>query len=291
MTILSHSRLLGVLKDMQSHDKHFNPEVLLGAVAELLATTMVVSYGITAVFNPEQLSDNPIYRMVGYNNPCVFWDAKPALIVAFFMFCPMVYFAWRYAVTDSIRAEILQKAKHPHMKSNISLYINWAYAMSQTLCMGIFVVTPMDGTLDSMWVHSFFFLQLVPMLCLAISANYIEAYRVGTPVSTTSWCCLAFYVTATLLETVFASTAIFLYKNDGVHIHEVWLMKAIDYCWFASLPIGGMGQPHSPKIHIKTYISQEDIASVELKPLSDSTRSGASGSQPVPLSDPSEKEP
>jgi len=223
------------------------PEDYLAASSELLFATMVVSFIITKLVNPQQLLDNPIRRMVGYNNPCVFWDEKPATLVAAWMFAPMIYLGIRYAVTDSMRAK-LSNPDDPAKRNTLYLYLNWAYAISQIICSGIFVVTPQDGMLTSMRVHSFCFVQLIPMLGLAIAANYHEGYKNGVPFSNAQWIGLALICVLTVLETFFASTAVFLYKNDGVFVHDPTLMQMIDYGWFASLPIAAHYMPRSPDI-------------------------------------------
>merc|ERR1719343_1202207 len=110
------------------------------------------------------------------------------------MFCPMVHLAFRYANLDSARARLsLQHNGEPNWKQRAFRTLNFVYAFSQTLLMGIFVVTPfhaeefaeefaINGTMtrdDMHWhmrVHSFCFLQSLPILGLTIAANYIEGW-------------------------------------------------------------------------------------------------------------------
>jgi len=252
-------RLWRVLYNSQFDQVVINPTNFLGASSELLFLTMGVSFIITWAFNPEQLIDNPIRKMVGYNNPCVFWDARPATLIAAWMFSPMIYFSFRYAFTDSVRAKQLVSAEDPLKKANFWLNINWLYALSQVICSGIFVITPQDGTLLSMWIHSACFLQLVPMVGLVMFGNYIESWRLGRPISNWQKVACTFMLIATVLQTIFASTAVFLYKNDGVHVHNSKVMQCIDYSWFASLPIGAYGMPDEPEmIQTLSVISEKE---------------------------------
>merc|ERR1712113_769246 len=145
-----------------------------------------------AVTGSNVLSDNPIRNMVGYNNPCAFWDQPPAIYVAFLMFCPMVYLGIRYAHMDNLRADLTFKTHKRVMAA-----VNWIYACSQCIVMGIFVVPPKvvspqalgDKVLHDahfhMRLHSFFFLQLVPSLCLAIVLSFWEAHTSGIKISIT----------------------------------------------------------------------------------------------------------
>merc|ERR1719330_127872 len=145
--------------------------------------------------------------------------------------------------------------------------------MSQVILMGIFVVTPRipgmvkgETTEDLhfyMRLHSGCFLQFVPVLCLAMSSNYIEAAldpKVG--VTCTQWIILFSYVLATILETIFATCAIFWYEGPYLYEgREKWfvlppkLMMTIDYIWFLSLPLAASFQPMAPNIdeHFGTH--------------------------------------
>lgn len=244
--------------------KNVEPEEYLTAIAELLFSTICISFLITYIFRYELLDDNPIKNMVGYNNPCAFWDQPPALYFASLMFCPMVYFALRYASMDTIRAKLTPRLGG----ANLCCAINYIYAGSQCLLMGIFVVTPhpagkypheqVQDLHFHMRLHSACFLQFVPVLCVTMTANYLEGYFSENPRSQPSvlaWVVLAFYILATSLETVFATYAIFAYEgNYKKENREQWyvlnpyFMQTVDYCWFLSLPIAAIFQPMAPNL-------------------------------------------
>ena len=101
------------------------PSMYLGAISELLAGTIVLCFIITwfhdCFTGTNKLWDNPIHNMVGYNNPCAFWDQPPALYFAFLAFCPMVYLAIRYAHIDSMRAELLLQVRLPLLLADESV--------------------------------------------------------------------------------------------------------------------------------------------------------------------------
>jgi len=260
----------------------------LGAISELLAGTIVLCFIITwfhdCVTGTNKLWDNPIHNMVGYNNPCAFWDQPPALYFAFMMYCPMVYLAIRYAHIDSMRADMTYTAeRRPSLSGDLkrargNAIINWLYAFSQCLVMGIFVVPPlvadgreaypkdpMNPTKDEidnmhhhMHLHAFFFLQLVPSLCLAITANYYEAHSTsdvtGIYLSQHQFIVLGFYIVATIMETCCASYAIFgytgRYLKDEPQFYQLhpWFMQTVDYSWFLSLPLVTYFGPPAPNI-------------------------------------------
>merc|ERR1712039_13555 len=120
--------------------------------------------------------------------------------------------------------------------------------------MGIFVITPMADEVEEiteevlksmhlhMRLHSAMFLQFVPVLCIAMTANFVEGYFDNVPRSMPSrlgWAALGFYIVATTLETMFATYAIFFYEGnyqiggfngEGRAAHykvNPWLMQAI----------------------------------------------------------------
>jgi len=326
-----------ILTTAAQSDHTVEPQHYLAAIAELLALTIAISFVMTWMYQgiashcygdgstlgtfcpmpfleasyfeaaKDRLSNNPIKNMVGYNNPCAFWDQPPSLYFAGLMFLPMVYFAFRYAINDTMRAHlVMQKNAEDFDEDNDSLsnysrsclLINWTYAASQCIVMGIFVVTPHVS--GDMWptcnpnppstchtdeevkafndqvklmhwkmrAHSACFLQLVPILCLTMSANYFEAHLSGIPLTKIQWAVLAFYIIATIMETIFATTAIFGYQGDYSQ-HGNWqdnfvfpkfLMQCIDYAWFLSLPLASHFQPVSPDIRIATTLAEDDEA-------------------------------
>jgi len=259
-----------LLKYSLDDDQPVQPRRYLAANAEILFMTICISIAITYTFNYEQLVDNPIKRMVGYNNPCVAWDAPPALYFAALFFVPTVYCAIRYAVTDSLRA--FMKPELSLCKKRCILTLNVFYALSQMVCMGIFLVTPLplDSEHDiperrfAMRFHSTCFLQLVPMLGLAMCSNYIEAHWEGDTLSVVQWLVLTYYCLITILETVFAFQAVFFYDFDGVHVIPPTVMQAIDWGWFLSLPLAAHFQPRDPGMEVKTRVlTIEEFTSLE----------------------------
>lgn len=249
-----------------AHD--VEPEDYLGAIAELLFLTISLSYCITYFFNHEVLADNPIINMVGYNNPCAFWDTPPALYVAALLFCPMVHFAFRYATLDSARAALtLRNSSTGLGHARCCRIVNYIYAASTIILMGIFVITPRHPKdwpeLDKkeldwyMRVHSTCFLQFVPILGITMSGNYFEAYFSGVKEhapSCMAWLVLVVYLLSTTLEAIFAIYSIFCYegnyiKGENKFAMNPTTMQIIDYCWFFSLPLAGIFQPAAPNLH------------------------------------------
>jgi len=266
------------------YDTNVEPSLYLAAIGELLFLTIIASYVITwvndLITGSTILKDNPIRNMVGYNNPCAFWDSPPALYFAFIMFCPMIYLAIRYAHMDNLRADLTFGSRQRMM-----CIVNWIYAVSQCVVMGIFVVTPrfrpessegkelsreeQDGMHHHMRLHSFFFLQLVPCLCMAIVLSYYEADKSGIKLTNMQKFASVVYVLTTLLETVFASYAIFTYEGsygkeetDKYRVNPI-VMQVIDYAWFLSLPVATVLMPKAPNIFIHYELDEEELKAAQ----------------------------
>jgi len=208
---------------------------------------------ITFLFNNKVLYKNGISDMVGYNNPCVFWDDPPALYFAALLFAPMVYFAIRYAVLDTQRA-FLTPGLSATWKYAI-LVVNFWYALSQSINTLIFVVTPNDGNITHMRMHSAFFLQLVPTLGICMCMNYLEGWAAGVKVYPYQWAILVVSMTFTALETLMAGVAVFGwggYQEGDIMqpsepIFPPLLMQVVDWGWFCTLPVVSTFDPPSQR--------------------------------------------
>jgi len=254
--------IIKLLSTMLDPHRRVNPDIYLAANAELLFMTILMSLVITYLFNDKVLYKNGIHDMVGYNNPCVFWDDPPALYFAAFFFSPMVYFAGRYAHLDTERAWL-----SPHLSKPwkyFILCINVWYATSQCLNGLIFVVTPNDGNVTHMHLHSAFFVQLVPALGACMLMNYLEAWAAGKEVLPYQWAILIFSLAFTVLETFMASIAVFGwagYKDDTVlhpsePIFPPTLMQIIDWGWFCSLPLVSTFDPPADSLRIDITLDE-----------------------------------
>eukprot|EP00927_Polykrikos_kofoidii_P010735 TRINITY_DN14528_c0_g1_i2.p1 TRINITY_DN14528_c0_g1~~TRINITY_DN14528_c0_g1_i2.p1 ORF type:complete len:285 (+),score=30.53 TRINITY_DN14528_c0_g1_i2:25-855(+) len=246
------SDLLFLLRHAFSTQEIVSPRMYIGANGEILALTMLISGLITIAFNPERLVDNPIHRMMGYSNPCVLWDDPPALYVAWVLFLPTVYFAIRFAVEDTKRAFLKENLQQ--RDKIVVLIINWTYACSQSLALGIFVVTPEDETLFSLRLHSFCFVQLVPILAFTRLLNCWEAVSEGVQVTKRQWIVAAIFGISSLSETILLSVAVFLYKGDAQPIVPPRIGQVIDWSWFASLSLSGSLLPQDFAVKVDTSL-------------------------------------
>jgi len=269
--------ILKLLRTMFSQDRRISPDIFLYANAEILFGTILICLALTAAVRPEKLRDNPIRKMVGYNNPCVVWDDPPALYLAAFLFTPTVYFATRYAVLDSHRALLTPELSKGWKR--FVVVVNTIYAVSQAINYLIFVITPGDGSLWSLKVHSLCFLQLVPCLGLCMTANYLEAWASGRQMRARHWGMVVLCAVTTLLEASLAGASVLLYKNDGVPLIPPWIMQLVDWGWFASLPFISFLVPDAPKLHVTIDLFKTVPVSSEESPSGDDDSSAPATSR------------
>ena len=185
------SALLALWRAAPEKTTVVEPFTYMKADGELVFFTLLLSWILAFFFNPEIIDDNGIKRMAGYNNPCVAWDAPPAIYFAAASFPLSIYMVIRYAVTDSQRA--LHNTALPAWKVKLTLFANQLYVASKCVAGLIFVVTPNDNTAG----HTVLFGQLIFFRLFCVAANYVEAYGERT-VTTKSWIYLGVHGFASL---------------------------------------------------------------------------------------------
>merc|ERR1719453_2020741 len=104
----------------------------------------------------------------------------------------MIFCGFRYFQLDTVRA--MESPRLSWWQKRLVMVVNFMFALSMCLVMGIFVVTPMDGTLKSMHLHAAFFLQLVLVLMFTMALNFFEAHWNGEKLDTWRWVGLAVHV-------------------------------------------------------------------------------------------------
>jgi len=61
------------------------PKEYLTAALQNFALTLIITWTITLLVNPEAVKDHPAKQIIGADNPCFGWDYPPASYVAMFM--------------------------------------------------------------------------------------------------------------------------------------------------------------------------------------------------------------
>jgi len=242
------SALVGLIKEYDDAERIIDPEMYIKAGGELLALTILISTLITYIFNPDQLSDNPSITYLGYNNPCVPWDVPPALYFATVVFTFNAYLNIRFAVTASHRTRLTTP---PHKHANLLVLVYVAFAVSYSVIMLIFVVTPEGGD-ERAYFHTIAFAQYVPMRFLVVAALFYEYAHLVTREQLTF---LAVYGAVSCLDFVLL---LFNLYNPDIPNERVpyWIFMCCDYAWFVCLPLTTVYLPANPHLHQPTKLME-----------------------------------
>ena len=72
------------LLNSPADSRTLHPRVYRAAAADIFTVTLVLTWGITLIFHPEQIFDHPARKIIGSLNPCFGWDYPPASYIARF---------------------------------------------------------------------------------------------------------------------------------------------------------------------------------------------------------------
>lgn len=115
------------------------PKEYLTAALQNFALTLIITWTITLLVNPEAVKDHPAKQIIGADNPCFGWDYPPASYVAMFMNSANVYFTWRWAYLENARTKLQSSdggGHHAFRDSHIFLLGPWLLHRIYGCCSG-----------------------------------------------------------------------------------------------------------------------------------------------------------
>jgi hypothetical protein len=162
-------------------DEMIIPELHLQAAGEAFTLTILVSWILTAIWNPGIIDRNLLKDLVGYNNVCVGFDSPPARYVAVPFFTLVSFLAIRYVRLDSLRAQLQIIDEDDSFKIAAWQYwctrvCNGLYACFMCCLSILLVVTPEVER----GFHALGYVAIIVFNWLVIVANYLEAKEVAT---------------------------------------------------------------------------------------------------------------
>jgi len=138
----------GRLMTQKSRTRVLNPEDYSGAVGELFAVVIAMSWTLTLIFEPDIVKKNVLRDRLGYNNVCVGFDAYPANVFAAFFWALVVFFICRYAELDIMRLDLnwemgdKNKNQIPLWKYRFVYISNIWLGLAYAFFIGCFVINP-----------------------------------------------------------------------------------------------------------------------------------------------------
>lgn len=234
-----------------------HPEDYLKAAGELLFLLFAVVWGVTYVWNPGVIEQNPLRDRLGYNNLCVGFDAAPATYIGLLLFLPTVYFCIRYAWTDMERTQLL-RARLTSLQYYFSVSTDALYVVSICVFGLVFVISPFD----SIWLHSLAFLQYIAIRFLVVWANIYE--HAAPPKSSIRF--LWVYGFVSLAFPALVITNYLTYEappfggDPASPLVPYQLSMIFDYTWFLCLALTTKFMPRAEGMRIGTSIIEEASA-------------------------------
>lgn len=250
------------------------PEEYLKAAGEMLAILFAVCGVVTYFTSPDTYKQNPLLDRLGYNNPCVTFDTKPASYFALALWAPTAYLCLAFAHHDCQRTFLTWR----HDKATArSLVINVGadilYAVSTSLFSLVFSISPLTNGVD-MWLHTMLYLQYIVFRLLVVIANFFEPAELLTLRQKVF---LALYTLVSFAVPIMIVINYRFYDQHGYGpVTPVWLLKACDYGWFCCLPLTTYFMPQ------KALVATLALAAEQLPP------AGTAGASESPWDDENE---
>jgi len=224
------------------------PEDYLSASGEALFLIIVMSWTIAYFFSYDNILNNPVKEMLGYNNACVAWDVAPALYPASFLFLVPTYFSVRFAILDLERAA-LRNLSSAHMC--LVRVANMCYVLSFAGVAQIFVVTP---AVDAK-IHALLFGQFVFFRFVIIAGNCIWKER---DLTFKNKLFLVVYGVISLLLLLGMGITLALHKQGDSPVVPPTLLMTVDYLWFLCLPLTAKFLPEAEAIRFHLTLEKKD---------------------------------
>lgn len=232
------------------------PENYLKAAGELLFLLFGVVWGITWIWHPEVIADNPIKDVMGYNNLCVGFDMPPATYVGLLIAFPIVYLCFRYSWTDLERS-VLMRSELSDTQYRFSVATNVLYMVS--ICgFGLaFVVSPYV----SVTAHFLAFLQFIVVRFLVVWANVYESPSPSRATMRFLWV----YGGISLVLPAIAVANLLHYSgapsgSAPSPLVPYQISMVLDYAWFACLALTTTFLPRGNPLRFNASVSPEPLA-------------------------------
>jgi len=218
--------LLYLLKNLLSEDLH--PMTYLKAAGEGLFVTLLLSWILTWIFNPDVPGNNPLLTRLGYNNLCVGWDTPPAQYLAAIMWITVAYLALRFTFTNHVR--YMLSSRHIPYKS-----FGMAANVLFTLAVLAFVLCLMIPPTVSVWFHTLPFIGYIIGRYLIILALCLEVWS-SLPVGTRVFCYVYGFISAAL-PIIYLSEYAYYEQYQEKSPWPWYVTFVLDYAWFACLAL------------------------------------------------------
>ena len=135
-------------------DKVFYPRRYLAASHEIFLYTLVISFVVTLLVHPEQISAHPAKAIIGSVNPCFGWDYAPASYIAMVLCSTNVYFTWRYTWLSRTRIKLRNRGRLSWYEW-FSFHGNVPLALASNFWLLLWLIGPTSDAPGAAATHAF----------------------------------------------------------------------------------------------------------------------------------------
>jgi len=222
-----------------------NPEDYLSAGGELLIVCIVQAWVLAWFFSWENVRDNPLKDLIGYNNVCVAWDVPPALCSSAFILGFSAYFGVRYGILNLMRAALNGVQG---WRLNLTKAIDLIYAVGMMALPLIFVITPRV----SVKAHILPFMQVILVRALVVTANMFQCtLSLGQRLFLSIYCFISVCLFILLLVDVITG------KDRKPPAVPGNITMCFDDAWFICLPLTNIFLPKAPDLRVQWSAEQK----------------------------------
>jgi len=216
-----------------------NPEDYLSAGGELLLVCIAQAWVLAWFFSWDNVRDNPLKDLIGYNNVCVAWDVPPALYSSAFILGWSAYFGVRYGILNLVRATLNGvQGWRLHLTKAIDL----VYAVGMMALPLIFVITPHVSVKG----HILIFMQVILVRALVVTANMFQVMlSLGQRLFLSIYCFVSVCLFILLLIDIIMG------RDGKPPAVPGYITMCLDYTWFICLPLTTFFLPKAPDLRVQ----------------------------------------
>lgn len=207
-----------------------DPNTYLQASGEVIATTLVICWILSFIFNPDVFQHNPLKERLGYNDLCVGWDTMPANIIGVAGTTIGCYLSLRFVSLNHTRTELLQDSISDRTKRYVQ-FTSKIFGFSAAMMPIIFVIQPTD----SVYGHSLPFMLFIASSAAVLLGRFLVFQHELSQVKAvyiTLYCIVSF-----LFPIILIAEYVYFSVNGRKSPWPGTITMIVDYSWFALMTV------------------------------------------------------
>lgn len=255
-----------------------HPRIYLSAAQEIFAITLVITWTITLIFYPEEITRHPAKHIIGTLNPCFGWDYPPASYIAMMMCSINVYLLWKYHFYIADLVKIVYKDTIPWYEGFI-FYSSGFLALSANAWLLLWLLGPQSsgalippdqiphGDLGPaaprdapQWIiHTLLFFnyaitQYITAIAQSVAVVYSQQKKLSRPCKTYL---LVYSITVLFMVVVYMWDLFTFWKKGSPAVVPTWMVNLANVLWVLCVLFTGSFLPWDTPLKIVTTVLPE----------------------------------